>query len=265
MRRSLLCTALTLISAALPAQTTLVVGAGTAVAGLFDPIKAHLEKERNIKLVYKEESGTEQFADVETGAVDICVSGITMEGWIDAIKAKGKPVRPAYDYRHMQVGVDQLSVLVNPDVVTDVAVLTMDLDKAQLKGLFTGQYKNWKELGGPDLPVQVLVSHLFAATTKVFCDVVLDGQPLVANHRVLKGGMYDIAKELVATKGAITFGPYALTSNSKIWSPAQAPKIERPYTMIVTSKLDPAKEKAVAGMVEFILGPGAKYIPKAAN
>lgn len=260
MPRIVLCLSLGLLTLAASAQTTLKVGAGTAIVGLFDPIKAQLKKDKGIELVYREESGTEQFQDVETGVVDLCVSGITMEGWVASIKAKGLPVRAVYDYKHMQIGVDHLSILINPDVVTDVEVLAMDLDKARLKGLFTGKYTNWKQLGGPDLPVTVLVSHLFAATTKVFRDEALDGEPLVPGYRVLKGGMYDIAKELVAIKGAITFGPSALTTNSKIWCPSQAPRIERPYTLIVSPKLDAEKQKAVAELVAFIQGPGQKLV-----
>ena len=71
-------------------------------------------------------------------------------------------------------------------------------------------------------------------------------------YRTIPGGMADIAKELVATKGAITFGPFALTKKSKIGSPAQAPKIERPYTLIVSDQLDPSMQKAVASLVESI-------------
>jgi phosphate transport system substrate-binding protein len=265
MHRSFLPAALALLCMALPAQTVIRVGAGTAVPGLFDPIREQLLKERNIKLEYKEESGTEQFADVTAGRIDVCVSGISMEGWVASIKAKGLPVRPVYDYKHMQVGMDKLSVLINPDVVTDVTVLGMDLDKRQIKGLFTGTFKNWKEIGGPDMPVVILVSHLFAATTKVFREEALDGQPLAAGVRTIQGGMRDLAKALVDTKGAIAFGPSALTSDSKIWSPAQAPKIERPYTMIVADQLDPATRQAVAALVEYILGPGRQAIAKASN
>lgn len=265
MQRFLITAALVLGSLALQGQTVLRVGAGTAVPGLFDPIRARLLKERNLDLVYKEESGTEQFTDVEAGKIDLCVSGISMEGWLESIRAKGRAVKPAYEYKHMQIGVDKLSVLINPDVVTDLAVLTMDLDKKQIKGLFTGAIGNWKELGGPDLPVKVLVSHLFAATTKVFREEALDGAALVPGVQTIPGGMGDLAAALVATKGAIAFGPSALTSDSKIWSPAQAPKIERPYTLIVSDHLDPAGRQAVAAMVEYILGPGRQAIAKATN
>lgn len=262
MRCIALTFAMALACAGLQSQTTIRVGAVTAIPGIFDPIKEPLEKERGIKLVYTEKSGPDMLADVEDGKLDVTVAGITMEGWIETMKAKGRPVRPPYEYKHIQIGIDQLSVLINPDVVTDVDVLMMELNKEQIKGLFTGKFKNWKELGGPDLPVVVMISKIFKTTAKVFQDAALEGRPFAEGYKQIEGGIYDIATALVKTKGAISIGPLALTKNSKIWSPAQAPKIERPFTMVVSDNLNPEMKKAVASMVEFILGPGQKYISK---
>ncbi|GEM_PF-2940141 len=248
---------------ALGAQvTTLRVGAVTAIPGLFDPLKPALEKELGIHLTYKEESGVDLLTDVEAGALDVAVAGISMEGWLDAMKAKGRPVKPIESYDHRRIGTDRLSVLVSPDVVSDATALAMDLDREQIKGLFTGRIRNWKELGGPDLPVVVLVSRIFVTTAKAFRDGALDGQPIVEGHGMIEGGIYDIAKALCETKGAITFGPLGLTGNTRIWSPAQAPKIERPFTLVVSPTLDPARKKTVEAMIAFINGPGQAILAK---
>lgn len=262
MYRPCLHLALALLCGALSSQTVIRVGAVTAIPGLFDPMREGLAKDLGITLQYKEEAGPDLLSDVVAGNLDVAVAGITMEGWLETMKAKGRPVKPVDAYHHVAIGVDRLSVLVNPDVVTDVEVLAMDLDKAQIKGLFTGRIRNWKELGGPDLPVVVMVSRIFVTTAKVFVDTALDGEPLVPGYRIIDGGIYDIAKALVANKGAISFGPLGLTANTRIWSPPQAPKIERPFTMVVSDHLDPAMKKKVAAMTAYILGPGQKYITK---
>jgi hypothetical protein len=41
-----------------------------------------------------------------------------------------------------------------------------------------------------------------------------------------------------------------------------AAKIERPFTLLISDKLDPEKKKAVDSMVEYMTGAGSKYIPK---
>lgn len=260
MRKGRALAAMILFCCALSAQTVIRVGAVTAIPGLFDPIRERLEKDLNIKLVYKEEAGPDLLSDVQAGNVDVSVAGITMAGWLQTMKTAGRPVKPIEEYKHLVIGTDRLSVLINPDVVTGVEVLAMDLDKDQVKGLFTGKYKNWKDLGGPDLPVVVMVSHIFVTTAKVFVDQALDGQPLSKDFKLIDGGIYDIPKALVATKGAVSFGPLGLTSNTRIWSPAQAPKLERPFTMVIADHLSPEMNKAVAQMVQFIQGPGQKLI-----
>ncbi len=71
------------------------------------------------------------------------------------------------------IGYDALGVFVNAG--NPVKVLT----KAQLKGIYSGEIKNWKAVGGPDLPI-VACSEPKAsgrATVDSFRAMVLDGQP----------------------------------------------------------------------------------------
>jgi phosphate transport system substrate-binding protein len=52
-----------------------------------------------------------------------------------------------------------------------------DLTKEQLKGIFTGQIKNWKEVGGKDAPITPNTEILTGkrATIEMFQELVLDG------------------------------------------------------------------------------------------
>ncbi len=53
-----------------------------------------------------------------------------------------------------------------------------DLSKSQLKDIFVGVTVNWKDLGGPDLPITVYVVKSQSATGKFFSDsdIVLAGE-----------------------------------------------------------------------------------------
>jgi phosphate transport system substrate-binding protein len=48
-----------------------------------------------------------------------------------------------------------------------------ELSMAQLKGIFTGGITNWSEVGGPNLPIRVLVVKKASATRRVFAEHVL--------------------------------------------------------------------------------------------
>ena len=68
------------------------------------------------------------------------------------------------------IGYDAVAVFVNKDnPVTD-------LSKEQLKGIFTGKMKNWKEVGGKDAPIIVNtgVQGAKRATMEMFNEMVMD-------------------------------------------------------------------------------------------
>ncbi len=72
------------------------------------------------------------------------------------------------------IGYDAIAVFVNKN--NPVANLT----KAQLKGIYTGEIKNWKEVGGKDAPIAVVteISGQQRATTLAFQEMAMDKAPL---------------------------------------------------------------------------------------
>lgn len=55
-----------------------------------------------------------------------------------------------------------------------------NLTQSQLKDIFTGKIKNWKELGGPDLIIAPYIVDVESATRKVFRSVILGKEDYVS-------------------------------------------------------------------------------------
>lgn len=68
------------------------------------------------------------------------------------------------------IGKDAIAVIVNKD--NPVKTLSM----AQLKGIFTGQVVNWKEVGGPDQKIVAFAAAQNSATRDVFQKIALGGE-----------------------------------------------------------------------------------------
>ena len=68
------------------------------------------------------------------------------------------------------IGYDAAAVFVNKDNPVS------DLSREQLKGIFTGKIKNWKEVGGKDAPIAVNTETQGAkrATIEIFNELVMD-------------------------------------------------------------------------------------------
>jgi phosphate transport system substrate-binding protein len=71
------------------------------------------------------------------------------------------------ELREFVIGYDGIAVVVHPE--NPVSELTV----AQLSDLFTGKLRNWREVGGPDLPVHLISRPSYSGTFSFFRDKVL--------------------------------------------------------------------------------------------
>lgn len=107
-------------------------------------------------------SGT-GIAALINGTTDICSSSRDMQQKEkDDAKSKGINVVEKI------IAYDGLAVIVNP--ANPINELTME----QIKKIFTGAYKNWKELGGPDQPITALSRESNSGTYVFFQEHVLN-------------------------------------------------------------------------------------------
>lgn len=139
-----------------------------------------------------------------------------------------------------EVGRDRVVVFMHRD--NPVNALT----RSQLKDIFTGKTRNWKELGGADLPVRVFLSSPGSGTRAVLQKVALDGDefsPGATDFRTSLAAIIEVSKD----KGGIAAaGPSLLddakTSNLKITA---APPIERPIALVSVGKPGESAQKVI--------------------
>lgn len=83
------------------------------------------------------------------------------------------------------------------------------LSRAQLKALFTGRVRNWKEVGGRDAPVELVTVNLSTSsgTTDFFRDAVLEGAPF-APTRVFTHPR-EVGSYVASHPHAVSFGTFS--------------------------------------------------------
>ena len=144
------------------------------------------------------------FAALQNNTTDLCNASRKIKAKeIEAcVKAFNK--RPT-EYK---VALDGLSVFVHES--NKIQSLSLE----ELESVFTGQIKNWKDLGGEDAPIVVYSRENSSGTYEFFKEAVLKGKDFVASAQTMPGTaavLQGIAKD----KNAIGYGGAAYGAGAK--------------------------------------------------
>lgn len=204
------------ISTALALATALTLGvnanAATITAKGSDTLvilaqkwaETYMGKHSDIKIQVTGGGSGTGFAALQNQQTDLCNASrkIKAAEQANCIKAFGK--RPT-EYK---VALDGLSVYVNAE--NAVKELTLD----QLELIFTGKIKNWKEVGGADLPITVYSRENSSGTYEFFKEHVLKGKDFVASAQTMPGTAA-VLQAVAKDKGGIGYGGAAYGAGAK--------------------------------------------------
>lgn len=150
-----------------------VQGGGTAIATVFVPIKDRFEKMHGDSLSIVESSAVKALIALSEGKVDLAAAAHPLEDLLAGAAKEGVIIDKSLLVA-TQVEENRLVVISNR------ANPVTALSKAELKALFTGRISNWKQVGGQDLPVNVVWGEETQGQNMQFTRVILDGEPVTS-------------------------------------------------------------------------------------
>ena len=139
-----------------------------------------------------------------SGMVDIANSSRAIKE-AELKKAAGKNIMP----KATVVCMDAIALIVHPSNTAGA------LTKEQIKGIFTGEIKNWKKVGGPDLDIVVVSRDNASGTFEAFTELALQGAK-TCKKALAQASNQGVAGVVAQTPGAIGYvGLGYLTDKTK--------------------------------------------------
>ena len=232
-----------------------IAGSTTVQKRIIEPGAAKLKEVTDIDIkIQGTGTGKGMIALIE-GKVPAAAASETLAEAIDSAKKQaadaGKTFEAPANLKLYEITKDAIVVIVNKDnPVTS-------LSKDQLKAINTGKTKNWKEVGGPDLPIKVVTSHAGSATRNVFAKQIMDNAEYVASVvevRTTREEINEVSKDKGAI-GAVSEGFFAQNKGSTRQVKTQA--IIRPLGLVTKGDASPEVLKVVDF---FVKGAGKTLI-----
>lgn len=144
-------------------------GATTTIQGVINPRKEAVEKATGHTLTIVGNNTGRGLADLADGKCDAALTSEPLDIALAAAKAAGKDLNAA-DYQMHPISESQIVFVVHP--ANPVGKLSL----AQVKDIHLGKVANWKEVGGPDMPIVVFTDAVTGGTRAMVKKVVLGGE-----------------------------------------------------------------------------------------
>lgn len=242
--RSLIAATLLVTSLATSAQTLEISGSTVVVKDTLQPAAAAIKESLGVEIKANGMgSGRGMVALFEGKAGMAAISESLEEATASARKTMAEmgattPVPSNLVYH--EIARDRVSVFVHKDNGVG------SLSRAQLKDVFSGKVKNWKELGGPDAPVKVFLSSPGSGTRATFQKLALDGADFAADATDFRTSLAAIV-EVTKHKGGVAVAGPSLLDDAK--SPnlriASTPAIERPVGLVTIGRPTEQNQKVI--------------------
>jgi len=232
------------------AEELVMWGSTTCQKRIIEPTAALLEKETGIKVTVQGVGTGKELLALLDGKTKVALTSNDLKGTIVAgqkvLAEEKKPeAKIPENLQFHQIIEDVIVPIVNEKNKVD------SLTWEQLKDMNTGKIKNWKEVGGEDMPVIIITSHAGSSTKEVFQHLVMKKEDYDKGAKEVQSTRNEI-DEVAKFKGAVGAVSEAFVKLSKTKvKVVKTAVISRPLALVTIG----APDKTVQTIIDFLKKP----------
>ncbi|MRZ80418.1 phosphate ABC transporter substrate-binding protein PstS family protein [Paeniclostridium sordellii] len=179
-------------------ESKITISGSTSVGPLMEKeAEGYKEKDSNVSIEINQLGTSAGIKDTISGVAQI---GMASRDLKDAEKKEG--------LKETKVAIDGIGIITHKG--NTVKSLTMD----QIKGIYTGEIKNWKEVGGKDAPIVVVSREDGSGTRDAFQEIVGYDSTELAKDAQISDGNGNVKSTVVGNENAIGYTSFSYLDDS---------------------------------------------------
>jgi phosphate transport system substrate-binding protein len=185
-------------------KSVTIKGSDTMVHLMSTLAEAFMKKNPEVQVSVTGGGSGTGIAALINGTTDVCASSRDMQQ-----KEKDQAKEKNINAVEKTIAFDGIAIVVHPENPIK------DISMEQLKKIYTGAYKNWKELGGPDQPITVLSRESNSGTYVFFQEHVLGKENYAPTVKLMPASS-SIVQSVSADKWSIGYVGLGYTQEGNI-------------------------------------------------
>ena len=214
-----------LIDGSASAETLRIQGSSQLVSQVLLPYQDRIENAAGYKLNITSSKASLGLLALFDGEADLAMVSAQVKDVV-AFLQKTTPDLPYRSLRGFLVGQTRVAYPVNPD--NPVRRITSD----QLKQILSGQIDNWREFGGPDLPIRIVSLSDGGGARITIKNVLLGGEQITSRAELRLESMEEVVDAVAQDRGALGIADSALLRRKGLPELTTETVVEQPLYLV---------------------------------
>lgn len=212
------------VEASMPGEFR-IQGSTTFHARLLQPNIGQLEAEAGAKLSVIPNKSIWGLIALLEGRADLAMISASLAGEIEAVR-RAVPDLSVDNLQEYEISRTRIVFAIHPSN----PVRELDLEK--VAAILSGQILNWREVGGPDLPIRVVATQDGGGTVVAVRSQVLGGRPIVAPDAIRLESATHVIKVVEQMPGAIGIAQLGLAQEAGLPELATERAVEQRLSLV---------------------------------